>query len=145
MRQGRSAGMDRLLAELARTHAVALLSGTSFRGSGFLVDPVTVLTCAHVIAGIEGTPRVRWNDGQEIEADVQRMLPDQPGDGDFHRFPDLARLKLRRPFPCSPAGVWLADRAADEGATVVAYGFSHSTPADDVAADTLRLVVAGAG
>lgn len=87
--------MDRRLAELARTHAVALLSGTSFRGSGFLVDPATVLTCAHVIAGIEGTPRVRWYDGQEIEADVQRMLPDQPGDGDFHRFPDLARLKLR--------------------------------------------------
>ena len=137
--------MDRRLAELARTHAVALLSGTSFRGSGFLVDPATVLTCAHVIAGIEGTPRVRWYDGQEIEADVQRMLPDQPGDGDFHRFPDLARLKLHRPFLGSPEGVWLADRAADEGATVIAYGFSHSTPADDVAPDTLRLVVAGAG
>ena len=36
--------MDRRLAELARTHAVALLSGTSFRGSGFVVDPATVLT-----------------------------------------------------------------------------------------------------
>lgn len=136
--------MDQRSAELARWHAVALFSGASFQGTGFFVNPVTVLTCAHVVAGIDEPIWVRWR-GQEIEADVQSILPDKPGDGDFHRFPDLARLTLRSPFQGAPAGIWLADRAPDEGATVVAYGFSRYTPDVDVAVDTLRLVVTGAG
>ncbi len=136
--------MDRRLAELARSHAVALFSGAAFQGSGFLVDPLTVLTCAHVVQGTVGPIRVRWQ-GQEIEAGSRITVPDQAGDGDFHRYPDLARLTMRLPFQGSPAGVWLADRPADEGATVVAYGYSRYTPEDGIADDTLRLVLAGAG
>ncbi len=136
-------GMDRRAAELIRRHAVALFAGSTFQGSGFLVDPGTVLTCAHVVAGKDKPIRVRWSD-QEVGADCRDMLPRDAGAGDFYSFPDLALLTLHSPFVDTPAGVWLADCPPDEGAIVVAYGFSRYTPEAGVAADTLRLVITGA-
>jgi hypothetical protein len=71
--------MDRRSAELARSHAVAVFSGASFKGSGFFVDPMTILTCAHVVAGTDEALQVIWG-GQKVGADAQAVLPPEPGE-----------------------------------------------------------------
>jgi tetratricopeptide (TPR) repeat protein len=136
--------MDRRSAELARSHAVAVFSGASFKGSGFFVDPMTILTCAHVVAGTDEALQVIWG-GQKVGAVAQAVLPPEPGESDYYGFPDLARLVLRSPFEGGPSGVWLAEQSPAEGSSVVAYGFSRYTPEVHVSVDTLRLVVVGAG
>ncbi|MFI0406131.1 trypsin-like peptidase domain-containing protein [Actinomadura sp. 3N508] len=135
--------MLRGLADLARRHAVALFDGDGFVGGGFLVTADTVVTCAHVVA-YRGPLHI-LRDGTCFPAELVSLFPADPGDGDYHAYPDLALLALKDPVEDGLEGVWLADEPPREGATVVAYGYSDHTPEPGVAPDTLRLTVAGVG
>lgn len=119
------------LRELAREVAVAVLSGTGdaaeFWGSGLLVAPGWVLTCAHVLVRKDGLGRRHWagDDGVGILIG-DRVLPGMvvytlpsarsitqgwdPGDErEYEIFPDLALIRLT--VPAEHGCAWLSDRA----------------------------------
>ena len=61
-------GMDpRRVAQIIRASSV---QGLSWRGSGYLLNPTTVLTAAHVVAGVS-TARVRLDAGQQADRTLE--------------------------------------------------------------------------
>ncbi|MFI9360537.1 trypsin-like peptidase domain-containing protein [Kitasatospora sp. NPDC053057] len=127
------------LSRLATSHTVAIDAPGSL-GSGFLVSEDTVLTCAHVVQGCREVSVT--TQGLTITADVIEVFPEHDPAARIHGFPDLALLRLREPQPLP--GVWLGDRAPQEGAEVVVHGFSRHTLESGPQPDSLRLHVAGA-
>ena len=73
--------LEDLIARVAP--AVVLIQTSRSRGTGFFVQPDTILTNAHV-AGSDSTVRVRRTTGDVLDARVERVAPDL----------DLAMLKL---------------------------------------------------
>lgn len=67
--------------------AVVSIQSSDGRGTGFFVQPDTILTNAHV-AGSDVTLRIRRNTGQEFNARVERVAADI----------DLAVLKISQPL-----------------------------------------------
>ncbi|MFE9791668.1 trypsin-like peptidase domain-containing protein [Streptomyces goshikiensis] len=126
------------LSRLTASHVVAIHAHGSF-GSGFLVSEDTVLTCAHVVQGCREVSVTAQ--GRTVTADVSKVFPNHNPSEGIYGFPDLALLHLREPQHLP--GVWLGDRAPQEGAEVVVHGFSHHTLEPDAQRDSLRLHVAG--
>ncbi|WP_165975486.1 serine protease [Actinomadura rubrisoli] len=88
------------------TRVQALLRGCLVRlaapgtagGTGFLVAPGTVLTCAHVIAGAEG-PVTATLAGRDMPARVTALHPAEPGSP--YPYPDMALLEIEETdHPC---------------------------------------------
>jgi hypothetical protein len=86
-----------------RTTCVRIDVNSSFKGSGLLIAPSTVLTCAHVVEGA-GAIRVLWEnqEGDDVECDATlvKVLQD-PGDNPYPNlfpYPDLAVLHLSAPL-----------------------------------------------
>ena len=97
---------DPLLA-LLRQCVVRVDGDGSFRGSGFLVAPGEVLTCAHVVHGIAQIKVL----GAEWESTVSVVmrLPDHAVEDPAARFyplPDVALLRLEEPPPDHPCVGW---------------------------------------
>jgi hypothetical protein len=122
----------------SRRCVVWLTSPTGFLGTGFLVAPQTVLTCAHVAAG---GSHVVLPDGVRAAIETARLVPANRGTGDYYAFPDLAILTLADPaeHPWLPLG---KDGPAT-GARVEVLGFSTATPEQDLLPDSLLVTVAG--
>ena len=86
--------IDPLLA-LLRSCVVRIDDIDGFRGSGFVVAPGEVLTCAHVVHGLHEV--VVRGDGWQASASVVQRLPDlEPGDeaAAFYPLPDVALLRM---------------------------------------------------
>lgn len=83
---------------------VRIDEGASFRGSGFLVAPAEVLTCAHVVHGCTDLTAT-W-DGGSARVQVAELLPRVAADDGrarFYPFPDVALLRMVEPageHPC---------------------------------------------
>ncbi len=123
-----SGAEDRLWG-LAREVAVAIQAepreGAEFWGSGLLIAPQWVLTCAHVLVRKDGLGRRRWVGGGEIGVKVgDRVLPgiavyampapktilqDLGDEREYDIFPDLALIRLTEAVDHGCA--WLSDRA----------------------------------
>lgn len=123
--------VENRLRALARRAAVAVqadpVEGAEFWGSGLLVAPEWVLTCAHVLVRKERTGRRRWAADRLLGLRVgERVLPGRavyalPGpdelggwelgdEREFELVPDLALIRLLEPAP-DPYCAWLSDRA----------------------------------
>ncbi|MEU0601643.1 serine protease [Streptomyces sp. NPDC006393] len=127
---------------MTERHVVRILAASNFRGTGFLVSPDTVLTCAHVVSGCEGVPLSVEAEGSSLAAEVVRMEPRVGGAGIIHEYPDLAELRLSEPA-AGLAGVWLDEAAPAQSEPVSVHGFSGHTLDPGVQPDTLDLRVAG--
>lgn len=133
------------VADLAARCAVAIYGEDRFMGSGFLVAPGEVLTCAHVAAECgPGLIAMRWEGGDLMECpDRPRcLIPPQRGAGPTYASPDLALISVD-PLPDQPY-VWFADQAPAIGSTVACFGYSNRTPQRGVAPDSVVLQVAAA-
>ena len=133
------------VADLAARCAVGVYSGDQFLGSGFLIAPGQVLTCAHVAAECDqGLITVRWPDGKLTRSsEPPHLIPSERGSGPTYAFPDLALIFVDA--PPGQAHAWLADRAPGIASDVVSLGFSEHTPEGGIAPDSVVLKVAGAG
>lgn len=129
------------LQDLLERQVVQIACGERFRGTGFLVAPDTVLTCAHVVARHAGAPIGVVTGDRTTTAAVVRMAPSAPGSGSVHPYPDLAELRLAEPL--DERGVWLDDTPPAQGDTVCVPGFSGHTLEPGIQPDTLWLRVAG--
>jgi tetratricopeptide (TPR) repeat protein len=131
------------LDDLAARCAVAIYCHEDFLGSGFLIAPGRVLTCAHVVAFCEpGMLTIRWPGG-ELGERCRLLIPPSHGPGPTYASPDLALITVdsvpEQPF------VWLADYVPSAASTVACFGYSQSTPAAGPAPDSVILQVAGGG
>jgi hypothetical protein len=92
---------QRSFAEQVRRTAVAIYAGTKHLGSGFLIQPSLVVTCAHVTWRRGDDLTVEW-DEQQIPARVRLRDPPERGTEDVYAFPDLCFIQLLehgdRPF-----------------------------------------------
>ncbi|MET9666728.1 trypsin-like peptidase domain-containing protein [Streptomyces sp. NPDC006475] len=127
---------------LTERHTVGITAGGAFCGSGFVVTPDTVITCAHVVAGRDPAGLVALVEGRSVAVDVVRMVPESRGEGSIYGFPDLAELRLAESAH-DLGGVWLDDSEPLQSASVSVHGFSGHTLEQGVQPDTLRLQVAG--
>jgi hypothetical protein len=91
----------RSFAEQVRRTAVAIYAGPKHIGSGFLIQPSLVVTCAHVTWRRGDDVTVEW-DEQQIPARVLVRDPPERGNEDVYAFPDLCFIQLLehadRPF-----------------------------------------------
>ncbi|MEN3608498.1 trypsin-like peptidase domain-containing protein [Plantactinospora sp. ZYX-F-223] len=126
-------------AELARWAVVSIWSADDFLGSGFFLEDRIVVTCAHVVSGVQGQLTVRWRE-HHLSAVVVVLDPPERGRGRFYAHPDLAFIVLSR-APDHPV-VRLGDSISTPN-HLTAYGFSRATPHEQVAEDTLKLELAG--
>jgi hypothetical protein len=140
------------LRELAREVAVAVLAApddtAEFWGSGLLVAPEWVLTCAHVLVRRDSRMgRRRWAGDGEIGVRVgERVVPGRavyalPGpeeltgwelgdEREYELAPDLALIRLTEPVEHGCA--WLSDRAVPPvSGRVAAVGWRKSAEAID--------------
>ncbi|MFJ1934199.1 trypsin-like peptidase domain-containing protein [Kitasatospora sp. NPDC088160] len=121
------------------TEQAVLIETAESSGTGFLVAPDTVLTCAHVVRS-DPHPAVTVH-GRTLRAEVVAREPRQDPDGGIYAYPDLAVLRL--PEPLDTAGVWLADQVPPGGSDVIVHGFSDATLDAGTHRDTLYLSVVG--
>ncbi|MFJ3214590.1 trypsin-like peptidase domain-containing protein [Kitasatospora sp. NPDC086801] len=126
------------VSRLAMEQAV-LIETSESSGTGFLVSPDTVLTCAHVVQS-DPNPAVTVH-GRTLRAEVVAREPRQDPAGGIYAYPDLAVLRL--PEPLDTAGVWLADQVPPGGSDVIVHGFSDATLDIGTNRDTLYLSVVG--
>ncbi|MGY0234395.1 VMAP-C domain-containing protein [Longispora urticae] len=115
-----------------RDHVVLVEEGASV-GTGFLVAPGLVLTCAHVSGAEVGAKvTVRWA-GHAHDAVVLAASP-APTVGRLWPYPDLAVLELTDPpeHPC----VWLDGRLPERRADLELAGFSAVYEAAPAGLDT---------
>ncbi|MDI5966485.1 VMAP-C domain-containing protein [Streptantibioticus silvisoli] len=135
------------LRELAREVTVAVHAApheeAEFWGSGLLVAPRWVLTCAHVLVRRDSLGRRHWAAGDGVGVRVGgRVVPGavvytlpspdaithgwDPGDDrEFEIFPDLALIRLTAPVEHGCA--WLSDRAVPPVTrTVAALGWRRT-------------------
>lgn len=122
----------------SRRCVVQLTSPSGFLGTGFLVAPQTVLTCAHVAAD---SSHVVLPDGGRAAIETARLVPDDRGIGDYYAFPDLAILTVAD--PAEHPWLLLGKDGPLTGARVEVLGFSTATPEQDVLPDSLLVTVAG--
>jgi hypothetical protein len=139
------------LRPLAERCVVQVLTDDGF-GSGFLIAPGQVLTCAHTVYGYAPDRlRVRWYNadfnhddfGNHAEFDVAEMHlePRKPGSGPTYAAPDLALLTLSA-VPDHPV-VWCSPHGpAPLTPDLLSLGFAEDTPAG-VAPHTMSLDVVG--
>jgi hypothetical protein len=129
------------LRELARQASVAILSSpgeeaaAEFWGSGLLIAPGWVLTCAHVLVRRDRYGRRHWAGDRELGIRVEsRVVPGRavyalPGPGElagwefgdereYELSPDLALVRLLEPVRHGCA--WLSDRAVPPVSSQVA-------------------------
>lgn len=126
---------------MVRACTAQLWGHQGFLGSGFLVSPGVVVTCAHVVATHQPEVTVVIQD-QTVPGRVGPVLPTSRAAGvDYWPFPDLALVEIDQAADLEC--VWLADKDPEPGAVLTALGFSHDTPAGGVAADSMRLTVVG--
>ncbi len=140
-------GADARLRELAREVTVAVLSAPApdgeFWGSGLLVAPQWVLTCAHVLVRRDGLGRRRWAADGGVGVRIgERLVPgtavyampspravtqgwDLGDEREYELFPDLALIRLTEPVAHGCA--WLSDRAVPPcGHRVAALGWRRT-------------------
>lgn len=128
--------------DLAARCRVAIYGAGRFLGSGFLVAPGQVLTCAHVAAeGAPGPLTVRLAD-RELAACEVRLIPERAEPGRTYAPPDLAVITVDAE-PDQPVA-WLAESGPDAGSNVLCLGFSEVTTESEVAVDSVVLQVAAA-
>jgi tetratricopeptide (TPR) repeat protein len=89
-----------LLARLQRC-VVRIDADAEFLGTGFFVSPGELITCAHVVHGIDAVSLTgeEWSG----KAEVRQRAPDLPpdaGEARFYPLPDLALLQVVE--PCEP-------------------------------------------
>src|SRR5580658_8469121 len=131
------------VADLAGRCVVAIHGGGQFLGSGFLVAPGQVLTCAHVAAEGGSGPLNARLAGRELTVSRRRLIPEQAEPGRrTYAPPDLALLTVDA-LPDQPF-VWLADRGPDAGSEVLCLGFSDATTEAGATPDSIKLDVAAA-
>lgn len=113
-------------------------------GTGFFVADQTVMTCAHVVHGME-TVKIVWQ-GQELDGNVVTQIPAERKDSQYgyYPLPDIAVVKLAKRV--DHPSVWLADH--DEWlidrSLVTVHGFSRETPRKpEIARDVCQLTVGG--
>lgn len=89
------------LLSLLRSCVVRIDAGDEFLGTGFLVAPEEVLTCAHVVHGVENptVSGVDWKCTGEVTARRPDLEADSP-DASFYPLPDIALLRV----PGAPVG-----------------------------------------
>ncbi len=81
------------LISLLRECVVEIRSGEEFKGTGFFVSPNEILTCAHVVQGVD-EPRVSRS-GWMSPARVKARAPDfEAGSAEPFEMPDLALLTV---------------------------------------------------
>ncbi|WEB44477.1 serine protease [Streptomyces yunnanensis] len=133
--------LDPPLIELADSHAVAIYVDGGFKGSGFVLAPELVVTCAHVVERAADEVLV-WTSGSADRTGtvIARHPPRRGGDG-YYDSPDIALVRLHEPL--DRQGVWLAEEPPQAGTVVLARGFSRFTAEPDVQRDSLSLTVRG--
>ncbi|AJC60681.1 serine protease [Streptomyces sp. 769] len=133
--------LDPPLIELADSHAVAIYVDGGFKGSGFVLAPKLVVTCAHVVERAADEVLV-WTSGSADRTGtvIARHPPRRGGDG-YYDSPDIALVRLHEPL--DRQGVWLAEEPPQAGTVVLARGFSRFTAEPDVQRDSLSLTVRG--
>jgi Trypsin-like peptidase domain len=114
------AGRDRL-AEALRNATVALSGPSGLEGTGFLIAPRLVLTCAHVITGGSGrlpdfvtASAPAWPSGLKLAVRADGFRPAAAGG------PDLALLEAADDLPGIPA---LIAGQVDPGDELWAFGY----------------------
>ncbi|MFD5462342.1 trypsin-like peptidase domain-containing protein [Kitasatospora sp. NPDC127059] len=139
--------LDGARAEALHRCAVRIEALKGFRGSGFLVAPGLVLTCAHVVldrSGVAEGLAVRHGSGAHpVEPGAVRAEPDTMGGGSFEPFPDLALLDVPTLAGTGHPVASLADGEAEPGTWLTALGYSTKTPTPGASADTAALRVVG--
>ncbi|MBD0695678.1 trypsin-like peptidase domain-containing protein [Streptomyces sp. CBMA123] len=139
--------LDRARSEALHRCAVRIEAATGFRGSGFLVAPGLVVTCAHVVLdrrGVtEGLVVRNGSSAHPVPPGAVRAEPDTMSGGALEPFPDLALLDVPAVagagYPVAP----LADGEAEPGSWLTALGYSTQTPTPGPSADTTALQVVG--
>ncbi|WP_157916225.1 trypsin-like serine peptidase [Streptomyces xinghaiensis] len=127
---------------LTERNVVGIRAGQAFCGTGFLVTPDTVLTCAHVVAGRGEGSVTAMVGGRTVAVEVVSLVPEAKGAGSTYGFPDLAEVRLSEPAH-DVRGVWLGSAGPRQAAAVSIHGFSGHTLEPGVQPDTLHLTVAG--
>ncbi|WBO62716.1 trypsin-like peptidase domain-containing protein [Streptomyces camelliae] len=133
--------LDPRLAELADSHAVAIHVGGRFKGSGFVLTPELVVTCAHVVEEAADEVLVRISGSADRTGTVIARHPPRRGGGEYYDSPDIALVSLGERL--DRQGVWLAEEPPQAGAVVVARGFSRFTAEPGVQRDSLSMTVRG--
>lgn len=139
--------LDRARAEELRRCTVRIETAKGFRGSGFLVAPGLVVTCAHVVLDdrrLVGDVVVRHEgSAYPVPRGAIRAEPDSGGGGDFEPFPDLALLDVPAAAGSGHPVAPLAGAEAEPGTWLTALGYSKSTPSPGADIDTVGLQVVG--
>ncbi|MFJ9775082.1 trypsin-like peptidase domain-containing protein [Kitasatospora sp. NPDC101157] len=139
--------LDRARAEALHRCAVRIEVASGFRGSGFLVAPGLVVTCAHVVLdrlGVaEGLVVRHGSTGFPVLPGAVRAEPGTVGSGSFEAFPDLALLDVPAAAATGHPVAPLADGEAEPGTWLTALGHSEATPSPGANADTVALRVVG--
>ncbi len=132
--------LDRRLVELADSHAVAIYVDGRFKGSGFVLAPELVVSCAHVVVDAADEVLVRTPGSADRTGTVIARHPPRRGNH-YYDSPDIALVRLREPL--DRQGVWLAKEPPQAGTVVLARGFSRFTAEPDVQRDSLSMTVVG--
>lgn len=131
--------------ETLHTCAVWISESGSFRGSGFLVDSGFVVTAAHVVidTASPGSDLVvhHVTGDYPVPSNRVRAEPETHDGSRFYPYPDLAALQL--PGWSGHPMVEIAAAEAEPDTSLMAVGYSNSTPTPGVQAETLMLKAAG--
>ncbi|WP_436527464.1 trypsin-like peptidase domain-containing protein [Actinoplanes sp. HUAS TT8] len=101
---------------------LVLISGAG-TGSGFLIAPDTILTCAHVAGGPGRPVTITWH-GQPLPGVVK--WGSEPGGGrGITPYPDLAVVEVKLPEGSRQPVVWLDDHRPASSAEFVAVGHAE--------------------
>ncbi|MFD8706888.1 trypsin-like peptidase domain-containing protein [Kitasatospora sp. NPDC059648] len=139
--------LGRASAEALHRCAVRIEVASGFRGSGFLVAPGLVVTCAHVVldrSGVaEGLVVRHESNSYPVRPGAVRAEPDTVGNGSFEAFPDLALLDVPAAAATGHPVAPFAGGEAEPGSWLTALGHSEATPTPGANADTAALQVVG--
>ncbi|WP_406430423.1 trypsin-like peptidase domain-containing protein [Streptomyces sp. NBC_00631] len=133
--------LDRRLIELADRHAVAIHVNGEFKGSGFVLSPKRVVTCAHVVEDAADEVLVRTPGSADRTGTVIARHPPRRGGDGYYDSPDIALIRLHKRL--NRRGVWLAEEPPQAATVVLARGFSRFTADPDVQRDSLSMTVVG--
>ncbi|WP_250903440.1 trypsin-like peptidase domain-containing protein [Actinomadura sp. NEAU-AAG7] len=125
------------IARLLDACVVLIPAGGLRGGSGFLVAPGAVLTCAHVVARTEDgatawaarQAEFHWNGG--VYSGTVRAVPEYRGDGDLWAHPDLALITCDG-LPDGHPYAWLDDRLPNDHTRLYATGYKPTYGAMEV-------------
>lgn len=95
-------------------------------GSGFFVAPGLIITCAHIVAGLDGTVpglvEVEWR-GMSLTGRVRAVVPVENRDAALWPYPDLCVIELDAVPPAQPSVV-LGELSGDGYPEVSMAGFA---------------------